>query len=73
VEPVLLEDPDAARVPDQGVGLDVPLEDVRLELQVAVVGTKPAGDRLGVLGAVTDGRLLQSEQVELGEVIGFLD
>jgi hypothetical protein len=51
----------------------VALKDVRLDLEVAVVGPQPGGDRLGVLDAVVDGRLLECEQVEAGDVIGLLD
>ena len=44
-----------------------------LDLQVAVVGPQPAGDRLGVLVAVVDGRFLEGEQVEAGEVLRLFD
>jgi hypothetical protein len=53
-EGVLLQDPDPIRVPDQGVGLDVTLEDVGLDLEVAVVRPQLGRDRLGVLVAVVD-------------------
>jgi hypothetical protein len=51
----------------------VALEDVGLDLEVAVVGPQPGSNRFGVLVAVVDGRLLEGEQVEAGDVIGLLD
>ena len=49
------------------------LEDVGLDLEVAVLRTQLGGDRLGVLVAVVDGGLLQGEQVEAREVVGLID
>jgi len=72
-EGVLFQDPDPIRVPDQGVGLDVALEDVGLDLEVAVLGAEVGGDRLGVLVTVVDRRLLEGEQVEAGEVLRLFD
>jgi len=51
----------------------VSLEDVGLDLEVAVVAAQPGRDRLGVLVAVVDGRLLEGEQVEPREVVGLPD
>jgi hypothetical protein len=69
----VLEDPDPAGVPDQRVGLDVPLEDMRLDLEVTVVAPQPCGDRGCVLLAVVDGRLLEGEQVETREFLRLPD
>lgn len=44
-----------------------------LDLQVAVGGPQPAGDRLGILVAVVDRCLLEGEEVEIGEGLGLLD
>ena len=51
----------------------MPLEDVGLDLEVAIVAAQPGGDRLGVFLAVVDRRLLEGEQVEASEVLGLLD
>jgi hypothetical protein len=51
----------------------VPLEDVGLDLEMAVLRPQLGSDRLGVLVAVVDGSLLEGEQVEAREVVGLLD
>jgi hypothetical protein len=51
----------------------VALEDVGLDLEVAVPGAEVGGDRLGVLVTVVDRRLLEGEQVEAGEVLDLVD
>jgi hypothetical protein len=60
-------------VPNQCICLSVPLQYVRLNLVMAVVGAEPAGDRLSILVAVVDRCLLEGEQVKSREVLGLLD